>query len=488
MDAAISAAAVLAVVEPAETGIGGDCFALYAPQGKMPPQAFNGSGRAPSAASAEWYQDLGFASIPDGSVHSVTYPGAVDAWCQLHSAFGRLDFAELMQPAIGYARNGYVVHERVAQEWRASANRLDVCSTAQETFLLDGGAPAPGAVMMNPALARTLEAIAKNGRDGFYEGEIADAMVSHLRGLGGLHTLDDLAATSGEFVTPIQSTYRGRQVFQLPPNTQGVVALIILGMLSHKRPADMEFLSAERIHLGIVAARIAYAHRDAWLGDLESSDAILSLIKNDRKLQQLADTISPGATQQDLQPVTAPSSNTVYLSVVDKDRNAASFINSVYHSFGSGICPPGTGVLLQNRGCSFQIDAAHPNAIGPWRRPMHTIIPGMVGHAGKAELSFGVMGGDYQPMGHAHVLSAIYDHGYDLQAACDAPRYMPVGSGVSVESSLGPGVRATLEGWGHQLRTASDPLGGAQLIRIDWDRGVLSAGSDPRKDGCALGY
>ncbi len=488
MDAAIAAAAVLAVVEPAETGIGGDCFALYAPKGKMPPVGFNGSGRAPAAADLGWYLEREFQAIPVDGPHSVTVPGAVDAWWRLHDAFGRLEFAALLEPAIGYARSGYVVHERVGHEWQTSADRLKKDETARAIFLPSGRVPRVGEVMANPDLARTLSIVADKGRSGFYEGEVADALVGGLRALGGLHTLEDFAATAGDFVNPISAQYGERDVFQMPPNTQGAIALLILRLIALHAPGEMDFLSPERVHLGIEAGKIAYACRNALLGDCDRSDHLLQVLNDRKQVQALAGWIRPGEARCDLPPIVATGANTVYLSVVDAEHNVVSFINSIFHSFGSGICPAGTGVLLQNRGHGFQLDPRHPGAIGPSRRPQHTILPGMVGHDSRVDLSFGVMGGDYQPMGHAHVLTAIYDHGFDLQAACDAPRYMPVMDKVRVESSLDGAICETLERWGHKMTVACEPLGGAQIISIDWQSGTLSGSSDPRKDGCALGY
>ncbi|MGE0238392.1 MAG: gamma-glutamyltransferase family protein [Parvibaculaceae bacterium] len=488
MDAAIAASAVLAVVEPAETGIGGDCFALYAPKGQMPPIAFNGSGRAPAAAETSWFEERGITTIADDSPHAVTIPGAVDAWCRLHARYGRLEFRDLLQPAIAYAGNGYVVHERVAAEWQTAAARLVNDPAAQAGFLVDGRPPKVGTVMRNAALARALGLIADKGRNGFYAGELAQAMVKHLQSLGGLHTLADFAETAGEFVEPISIDSASHRVFQMPPNTQGVIALLILRLLEACDSAAFDFQSPERIHLAIEAAKIAYAFRDRLLGDAERSGAILQLLHDKTELARLAVQISLRRANPDLPEVAAAGANTVYLTVVDRDRNVASFINSIYHSFGSGICPPGTGILLQNRGLSFRVDRHHPNAIGPRRRPMHTIIPGMVGCDGQASLSFGVMGGDYQPMGHAHLLSAVLEHGYDLQAACDAPRFMPLAGRVEVESGMDAGTCDRLRAWGHDLVPAAEPMGGAQAIRIDWKSGTLSAGSDPRKDGSALGY
>ncbi|MGE3874641.1 MAG: gamma-glutamyltransferase family protein, partial [Parvibaculaceae bacterium] len=337
-------------------------------------------------------------------------------------------------------------------------------------------------------LARSLAMIAEKGRDGFYSGELAEAMVQHLRSLGGRHTLADFAEAAGEFTEPIFIDKDAHRIFLMPPNTQGVIALLILRLLEACGAAGLDFESPERIHLAIEAAKISYAYRDRLLGDAERSGEILHLLADTDEIARLAARVAQRRVNRDLPKVAAAGANTVYLAVVDRDRNVASFINSIYHSFGSGICPPATGILLQNRGLGFRVERGHPNAIGPRRRPMHTIIPGMVGQDERATISFGVMGGDYQPMGHAHLLASVLDHGYDLQAACDAPRYMPVDGRVEVESSLDSKTCDSLRSFGHDLVCAPHALGGSQIIRIDWKTGVLSAGSDPRKDGSALGY
>ncbi|MCC5983039.1 MAG: gamma-glutamyltransferase [Rhodobacteraceae bacterium] len=486
VDAAISASAVLAVVEPAETGIGGDCFALIAPEGRLPPIAFNGSGPAPKAATPEWFLDRGFTSIPDESPHSVTVPGAIDAWWRLHERFGRLEFRELLRPAIRYAEEGYIVHGRVAEEWVAAQDRLLHDPGARALFLTDGCPPREGRRVRNVPLAQSLSLIADQGRDAFYEGQLAETIVRHLRDLGGLHTMEDFAATAGEFVDPVACDFHGRTVYQLPPNSQGPVALLLLRLLERFDTHADAFDAPEFIHLVTEAARVAYDQRDAYLGDAERSGAFMRLLDDDA-IEALVQKIDPERAAGH-RAINSAASNTVYLSVVDRERTAVSFINSIFHSFGSGICAPGTGILLQNRGHSFSLTPGHSNCIGSQRRPMHTIIPGMVGRGDRAELSFGVMGGDYQPIGHAHVLSAMLSFGHAPQAACDAPRFMPVGERLEVETGVGAKTREALQRMGHTVVPARYPLGGAQIIAIDWEEGTLSGGSDARKDGCALGY
>jgi gamma-glutamyltranspeptidase/glutathione hydrolase len=406
----------------------------------------------------------------------------------LHKRFGSLEFETLLQPAIHYAREGHVVHERVAHEWQVARDRLCHDRSAASIFLPGGHTPQPGQIFRNPALAKSLDLIARKGRKGFYEGELAQSMVAHLRERGGLHTLEDFASAQGEFVDPIAMPYRGSTVYQLPPNTQGIIALLLLALLEECEGEGLSFGDPRRIHLAIEAARIAFSVRNDLLGDMDTLPQPTCRLLDHNWVCELAGSINPMRASTTLPPVPRQEANTVYLTVVDRDRNAASFINSIYHSFGSGLCPPDTGILLQNRGVSFQLDPQHPNVIGPGRRPMHTIIPGMVGIGDRATLAFGVMGGDYQPVGHAHVLSALYKYGADLQAGCDAPRYMPSGDSVEVENGIDQQVRHVLTTFGHHVTSAEEALGGAQLIALDWERGTLSGASDPRKDGCALGF
>jgi len=388
VDAAIAAAAVLAVVEPAETGIGGDCFALVAPGGRVPPLAFNGSGRAPAGVSAARLRARRLATVPANGADAVTVPGAVDAWVKLHGRFGRRPLARLLEPAIALAEEGYVVQERVALEWERGAARLAGDSEAAAIFLPEGRPPAAGTVMRNPALANTPRRIAAEGRAGFYEGPVAAAMADTLARLGGSHTAADFAACRGDFVEPLAAPNRGRRIWQLPPNTQGPIALLILRLMERWPPAREGFLSFEHVHRLIEAARIAYASRAALLGDAEASGPLLALLADEARLHALAATIDPLAAGTGEIP-RGEATDTVYLAVVDGEGTAVSFINSIFHSFGSGICPPGTGVLLQNRGAGFSLEEGHPNALAPGRRPMHTLIPAMVENEGAVEIAVG---------------------------------------------------------------------------------------------------
>jgi gamma-glutamyltranspeptidase/glutathione hydrolase len=492
MDAAVAACAVLCVVEPHSTGIGGDCFCLYSPKGREV-VAFNGAGRAPAAATLEWYLDNGIRTIERHGPHAITIPGAIDAWSQLLADHGTISLGNALQPAIRFAADGFPVHHRQHSDWQACERLLAQDPTAASAYLMNGKAPAIGAMVKFPLLARSLETIAAQGRAGFYEGWIAADIVDYLSDLGGLHTLDDFANAHGDYVTPIKSDYRGYQVYECPPPGQGIVALAMLNILSGFDLAALDPLSVERFHLEIEAARLAYRDRAAALGDPDlasipietwlsaaHADAQRALIHMDRR----ADSLPPSDLPR--------HEDTVYLTVVDKDRNSASFINSLFASFGSCLVAPKCGIVLHNRGTGFVIDAGHPNCIAPGKRPLHTIIPGMLVKDGLTQMPFGVMGGHYQAIGHAHLLTNVIDWQMDLQDAIDMTRVFPDVLGqsdqVMFESGLSGDVRAGLAGLGHRIVPSPRPIGGGQAIRIDWDRGTLQGASDPRKDGMAVGY
>lgn len=488
IDASIAAAAVLAVVEPQMTGIGGDCFVLYSPKGSSAVKAYNGSGRSPAAATLAHYQEKGLTKIDTHSIDSVTLPGAIEAWSTLHADHGSKDFGSLFQPAIGYARNGFPVHGRVYYDWREVEPLLRSRDALGSVFM-PGGKPAKeGDIIRQEKLAGTLQAIAEKGASAFYEGPIAEAMVETLRGHGGVHTLEDFAAVKGNYVTPASTNYRGYDVHQVPPNNQGITALLMLNILEGFGIKDLDPVSADRMHLEIEAGRIAYLMRDLHLADLDSMTVAMDKLLSKSWADELRQKISLDRAMTDIGDLGLKTSDTVYLTVVDKDLNAVSFINSVYHSFGSGFLCPKTGVVFQNRGSSFNVNPDHPNCIGPNKRPMHTIMPGMMTKGDKVAMSFGVMGGDYQPYGQIRVVSNVVDFGIDVQAAIDMPRVFSRGSVVDVERSIPAAVLQGLSAKGHALKLAGTALGGGQAIYIDHDRGVLTGGSDPRKDGLAIGF
>jgi gamma-glutamyltranspeptidase / glutathione hydrolase len=492
MDAAVAACAVQCVIEPQSTGIGGDCFCLFALGGEENIIAFNGSGRAPAGAEADWYVEQGIEKIDRHTPHAVTVPGAIDAWATLLAKYGTRDLGELLQPAIRFAREGYPLTSRVATDWADNMPTLSHDPTTRAVFLTENGKPpAEGRVHRQLKLAATLERIAKEGRDGFYTGPVAQDLVEHLQSLGGHHTMADFAATRGNFVTPVKTDYRGHTVYECPPNGQGIIALEILNILSGYDLSAMDPLSVERLHLEVEAARLAYGDRDAVVADPERAQVPIDWLLSDDHAAELRGAIIADRAMRDIPaPLLPTHHDTVYLCVVDKDRNAVSFINSLFSAFGSGIMGPKSGVMLQNRGQGFVVERGHPNCIAPNKRPMHTIIPGMATKDGKAIMPFGVMGGQYQAIGHSHFLTNHIDFGMDLQEAIDFPRVLsaPSGKELDVENGVPERVAKGLAALGHTVTKAKGPIGGGQAIRIDWAQGTLTGGSDPRKDGCALGY
>ena len=490
LDASIAACAMQCVVEPESTGIGGDCFALYSPGGSDQLVAYNGSGRAPSGATPEAFQKLGIESIERGSAHSVVVPGAVDAWCQLHNDHGKIPLKELLQPAIDTARGGYALSQRVQFDIQQQAEFIAQFPITASMFLVDGNAPPIGSVRKLPELADALEQLATQGRDAFYQGPLASDMVDELQERGGLHTLDDFAKMKGNYVNPVHTDYRGYRLHQCPPNGQGVIALLMMNML-REMPVDPGGpLTVERIHWEIEICRLTYALRDAWVADEDHVDIDYStLLSKEFAVDLLGKIDAKKATERPTDFPQPKHKDTVYITVVDKDRNACSFINTLFYSFGSGITTK-SGISLTNRGMAFSLDPSHPNVIAPNKRPMHTIIPGMVTKNGRVSHCFGVMGGHYQAMGQQQFLSRHLDFNCDVQYAQDIPRFMIdlETHAVDIESGVDESVCDNLRAMGHNLVRATVPIGGSQAIEIDWEQGVLTGGSDPRKDGCALGY
>ncbi|WP_137387722.1 gamma-glutamyltransferase [Rhodoligotrophos defluvii] len=490
IDAAVAACAVQCVVEPGSTGIGGDCFALLSRGGTDDIIGYNGAGRAPAAATAEWYKAQGYSEIPRQSPHAVTIPGAVDAWATLVRDHGTRDFGELLQPAIELARDGYVISPRVAADWANQEALLRGNKDTARIFLPGDRVPAAGTVHRQPELATTLALIAEHGPDAFYRGPAATDMLECLQALGGLHTLDDFKSAKGDYVSPIKTKFRGYEVFECPPSGQGVIALMILNILAGFE-AKGDPLSADRLHVEIEATRLAYSIRDAVLADPAQVDVPIEWLLSEKLAEQLRSQIDLKRALE-APPAYMPPNHrdTVYITVVDKERNAVSFINSLFHPFGSGLVSPKTGILLHNRGQSFVLEPGHPNAIAPGKRPLHTIIPGILVRDGKVQMPFGVMGGHYQAMGHAHLMTKIIDFGLDLQTAIALPRLFPKPGTdqVEVEGTMPPDTRMELERRGFKLVPPSWAIGGAQAIWIDWNTGALYGGSDHRKDGCALGW
>jgi gamma-glutamyltranspeptidase/glutathione hydrolase len=468
------------------TGIGGDCFCIVARPGQ-PLWGYNGSGRAGAAMRAEALIGQGLKEIAIDSVHAVTVPGAVEAWDTILKTHGRFGFDRVLAPAIEAAEQGVAVQPRVALDWSVTAGKLRKHAATAKHFLPNGHAPVAGDVVRFPALAATLRKIAKGGARAFYEGEIADDIVATLAALGGVLAAEDFAAHRGEEAVPISTSYRGLDVVELPPNGQGLAALVLLNILERFDMASLDAGGVERLHLLIEAARLAYAARNTHIADPAFMTTPVSSLLERAFAGKLADMIDP-TRRSDFAKAPKPQGSTVLVCVVDKDRNAVTMINSLFSFFGSGIATSKTGILLHHRGSGFNLQIGHPNCIGPSKRPMHTIIPALAMRDGRVDMAFGVMGGAYQAMGHAHVMSNLVDHGMDLQSAIDWPRVFFEGEQVVVENGVSEDALQGLRLRGHDAVRRALPLGGGQAIRIDWKRGVLIGASDPRKDGCALGY
>lgn len=486
VDAAIGASVLLGICEPQMTGIGGDCFALVKPAGSEEIIGLNGSGRAPAGLDVDAPRDAGHLTMPTHTPAAVTVPCAVDAFCRLSTDHGRLGIEESLAPAIHYASEGVPVAPRVALDWAAAAGLLS--GDARSFYLLDGEPPAPGQIFRAPGQAEVLRRIAREGRAGFYEGEVAEDMVASLAALGGAHTLDDFAAARSDYVTPIRGGYRGHELVELPPNGQGAAAVLLLAILERFDLAAMEPFGPMRAHVEAEATRLAYAARDRYISDPETVGDALAHLLAAETADRLAALIDPERAQAGLATIAAASVHreTIYITVVDRDRMAVSLIYSIFHSFGSGLASAKFGINFHNRGAGFSLTPGHPNEARGGKRPMHTIIPGMLRRDGRLMMPFGVMGGAYQAAGHARLLSNVIDYGLDIQTAIDAPRAFCHDGTLSLETGYPAEVAEALTGLGHRVAWAETPIGGAQAIVIDAD--VLIGASDPRKDGCALGY
>jgi len=497
-DAAVAAAASLNVTEPTSTGIGGDMFALYFDADTQQVTALNGSGRAPAALDlAQLARDGITDELPPFHAHTVTVPGACAGWFDLLEKHGSLSMADILVPAIRLASDGFPVAPLTSWFWKRGAGRQLQSAPNGRELTLDGRGPEPGEIFRNPGLARTFSAIAEGGRQAFYEGEIAAAIVAVLKQVGGRMAESDLAEHVSTWETPISADYRGLRVYECPPNGQGLAALLALNILDGFDLAPLASLSTERTHLVIEALRLAFADARWHVADPAFNNIPLDQLLSKgyaSTRRNLIDTHHATRTTHHGTPVS--SSDTVYLSVVDQWGNACSFINSNYMGFGTGIVPKGWGFTLQNRGHNFSLDPNHPNALAPRKRPYHTIIPAMVTRESDGSLyaSYGVMGGFMQPQGHVQVLSALVDDGLDSQSALDLPRFCieaDESSGrVAIEEGMPEETVAGLEKLGHPIYKVTGYeralFGRGQVILRDPVTGVLCAGSDPRADGCAM--
>ena len=491
-DAAVVTAIMLNVIEPASTGAGGDAFALirWANEGRV--RALNGSGRSPAAADPEALRARGWAKIPTYDPVAITTPGSVDAWHALLTTYGTLSWEEALQPAIHYAEEGFPVSPIIAGQWRAAASRLAADPEAARVYLPGGKAPLAGQIFRQPDLARTFRRVAENGPAEFYEGETARAMADCVQSKGGWLDMADLRARRTTWENPISTDYRGVTVFEHPPNGQGLTALLALNAAQAAGFGSTRWGSPEATHLLIEAMKLGFADGYRYIADPAVAAVPVEVLLSPQYASQRGALIDPQLALIDPAPgVIPPANDTVYLTVVDGDGNAVSFINSLFHSFGAGIVSPGTGICLQNRGCLFNLEPDHPNVLAPGKRPYHTIIPAMACRDDALWLSFGVMGGFMQPQGHLQVLTNLLDFGMAYQEAMDAPRWRVNQEGsISLEPGFPASLRKALEEKGHRLEAEepvfSDGFGGGQLIAFE--DGVLWGASDPRKDGCAVGW
>ena len=495
-DAAIAMAAVLNVTEPHMTGIGGDMFAMIYSAKTKKLEGLNASGRAPRALTLEHVKSLKVSEMPLTGMDPITVPGAFDGWVTLLEKYGTMKLADLMTPAIEYAEHGFPVMEKTSADWEPEVGKLKATEAAASTYLVDGHAPRAGAIFTQKNLARTFRALARGGRDAFYRGEIAKAIVDYCRKHAGFLSMEDFASQKSEWVDPISTTYRGHTLYELPPNGQGLTALLLLNILEGIDLTSMRGDPVRYHHTLIEATKVAFADRNRFIADPAFANVpVKELLSKGyaarrRALIDPAKAIDPPAYGDPRM-----GADTTYFTVIDKDRLAVSFINSLFLAFGSGIVAGDTGIVLHNRGSGFSLDPGHPNRLEPGKRPFTTLIPAMVFKDGALLMSFGVMGGDVQAQGHVQVLANLIDRGMNLQQAIDAPRVRYIsGRSVMMDDELTAPVIADLVARGHMRAmppagmTHRALMGGGQAIMIDPATGALSGASDSRKDGLALGY
>jgi len=490
-DAAVATAATLNVVEPMSTGIGGDAFALvrFAAEGRV--RALNGSGRAPAAANLEALRAQGLQQIPLFSPLTITVPGTVDAWYQLQTTYGALAWSDVLAPAIAYAEEGFPVSPIIARRWSELVGKMSGDAEAARVYLPAGRSPRAGEIFRNPDLAATLRGIAQGGPSAFYEGPVARAIADTVQAKGGWVGVDDLRRHHSTWEEPISTVYKDVTVYEHPPNGQGLAALIALNLAAQIGLDDKAWGSLEATHLLVEAMRMGFADGHRYIADPAMARVPVAGLLSPAYAAERARLISPDRALAHAEPGIPPASDTVYLSAVDGAGNAVSFINSLFHGFGTGIVAQGTGVALQNRGALFSLDPAHPNALAPGKRPYHTIIPAMACRDGRLWLSFGVMGGFMQPQGHVQVVTNLLNFGMSYQEALDAPRWCVMeDDSLSMEAGFSDGTRAALARLGHRLAggapTFSSAFGGGQIIAVE--DGILWGASEPRKDGCAIGW
>ncbi len=488
VDAAIAASAVQSVVCPSATGVGGDCFAIISINGKKP-IAINGSGIAPKKLSLEYLIDKKINKISLTSPHSVTIPGAVHAWCSMHEKYGKLDLEQILEGAERYARNGFPIYEVEALAWKDKQDKLKKNENSKKLFLNDNKCYKFGEVFKNIPLANTLKEIAKKNIKGFYDSDVTKDMVKTLNDLGGLHTEEDFNLQKTIFSQTIRNSFREFFIHQCPLNGPGIIVLLMMAMYEKLNTNEYNALSFERYHLQAEIAKLCYEIKEEKLGDPEYSNIKINELLSDSFVKKLCSKVDLNSVNNSKKSYVTSNPETVYLSVVDRDLNAVSFINSICHSFGSGITSSNSGILFQNRGVNFRLEKNHPNVIDGGKRPLHTIIPGLLTNKNDETLmSYGVMGGQYQPIGQSHMLQNIIDYNLSIQESIDFPRAFALNGNLKIEKSLDSNIVNKLINIGHKISIEPYSIGGAQCIKIDRKNGVLIAGSDSRKDGMAIGY
>jgi len=503
IDAAIAANAALGLMEPVSNGVGGDLFAIVWDAKTKKLYGYNGSGRSPKALTLQWFQDHDYKAIPSLGPLPVNVPGCVDAWFALHDRFGKLPMKDVLAPTIAYARDGFPLTELIAYYWALSVPRLSKFPGFTEQFTLDGKAPAKGALWKNPNLAHTLTAIADGGRDAFYKGAIAHAIADYVKAQGGFLAYDDLAAHKGEWVEPVSTNYRGYDVWELPPNGQGLAALQMLNILEGYDFSKIPFGSTEHVHLFVEAKKLAFEDRAKFYADPDFAKAPIDWLVSKEYAAERRKLISPDRAMKAVEPGTHKlDGDTIYMTTADRWGNMVSLIQSNYRGMGSGMSPPGLGFILQDRGELFVLKDGHANTYAPGKRPFHTIIPAFITKDGAPWLSFGVMGGDMQPQGHVEIVQNLIDFHMNLQEAGDAPRIQHEGSTspegqaepmqdggfVDLESGFPYETVRGLMQKGHSVRYANGPYGGYQAIGWDAKNRVYVGASEGRKDGQAAGY
>ena len=488
IDASIAASAVQSVVCPSATGVGGDCFAIIALNGKNP-IAVNGSGIAPRKADLKYFIEKRIKNIDLCSPHSVTIPGSVHAWCSIHEKYGKLDFEQVLKGAENYARNGFPVHEIEAASWKENENKLKKNNNSKSLFLKNNKSYEFGEVFKNIPLANTLKLIGKDKIKGFYHSDITRDMVKTLNDLGGLHTEEDFHSQETIFSSTISNTYKDYKIHQCPLNGPGIIVLLMMAISEKLNIEKYQPSSFERYHIQAEITKVCYEVKETILGDPNYNKIDINKILSNEFIDNLISKISIKKTYNSKNSFVTSHPETVYLTVVDKDLNAVSFINSICHSFGSAITTTNSGILFQNRGVNFRLEKDHPNAIQGNKRPLHTIIPGLLtNNDDETVLSYGVMGGQYQPIGQTHVLQNIIDYNLNIQEALDLPRVFALDGLLKIEKSLDKLIAKQLDNIGHNISVVPNAIGGGQCIKIDRSKGVLIGGSDSRKDGMAIGY